>query len=405
MLRKTIVLSIIIFALLSSCSKEENYNLSNKYGNFYRNNFYPNISLITENYKEITLNEDSYGAVLPPLILDYQTLIIPGYNGSLHKVLNNNVKWTVNLGDNVKIASSPCADDLGNIYVTGFDGKLYSYDKDGEPRWQYPITDKQDMTETFSDLLALPDGIVSAGSNGTIVKTDFKGKVIWKKVFSNYITSTFAGKENGAVIVPVTQNKFGETDSLYYIGKDGTFLQKTGFENLRIISSPVISGNKIYLAGIRETSSGRVSEIICLDSNFKSLWTKKMSVVIKTLSADNEGNLYITGFNSIYGQNMTGIYKLADKGEVKWQIFLETSTKSPVIISKDYLALSGTSPKENAIFFLRKVDGVVARSLVLDRKLPSLTLEPALMKNGSLIFAAAANLTIVKTIKNIQELD
>jgi hypothetical protein len=390
---------------LFSCSEEIEYNLSNAYGNFQRNNHYPDISLLSQNYKEILIDEDAAGAVMTALPLDYQTIVIPSGNGTIHKIINETLQWTAKLENESRIASAMCADNLGNIYVAGFDANLYSFDKDGNLRWKYLLTDSIDASDIVSDLLALPDGVVAGISNGLIQKLDFKGNLIWKYQVKDYITKSFAGFANGDVLVPVTKNIFGKNDSLLIIDKNGIVKQNKEFEALRITSTPIISKSSIYLAGLKETTSGRVSEIICLDSNFNESWTKKVAVVIKSMSADDEGNLYIVGYNSIYGQNMSGIFKFDGEGKVLWQIYLETSIKSPVIISKNLLSVAGTSPKENAMFFLRKEDGVVSRSIKFDDKIKGLIYNPAILKNGSMIFPVAGELSFLKTIINEESLN
>lgn len=394
---------LVFIVLLINCSSQEEFKLSNQYGNFNRNNYYKNVNLISENYKEINLKKNEVGAILSPLPVDYNTFVIPGNNGNIFKVINDNVIWKQKLENDSKIASALCADNLGNIYLISLNGIVFSYDKNGNFRWKYNLRKKTDPTETYSDLLALNDGIIAGASNGKIIKLSFKGELIWSKNFQNYIVNTFAGKQNGSIVLPVTKNKFGENDSLLIINKIGKIIKSRDFDKLRIISTPVIQNQNIIIAGLRETSSGRVSEILYLDSNLNVSWSKKLSLVIKNISAD-ENNIYIVGYNSIYGENMSGIYKFRSNGELNWQIYLETSVKSPVIIADNLLSVAGTSHIDDAIYYLRKDDGVVSHSMVIDDNTPLLLMNPAILKTGSMIFAATSELTVIKTQINEENL-
>ncbi len=193
--------SMIVLLLLISCEKEVSLEGEpvNTYGGFSRNNSYERFG---DFYRQIYF-VDSYdsvfagGTIAPLLAISGYKIVFPSSDGEIIFFDNREMMWHAKLDSENVASAGMCADPKQNIYVIDNAGLLYSYSVKGKLRWKKyfnKITDKDIVT--FSDLLAVNDGIVAASSNGKISKFNFDGKIVWEKKYNSAILKYFPADDH-----------------------------------------------------------------------------------------------------------------------------------------------------------------------------------------------------------------
>ncbi|MFH1050704.1 MAG: PQQ-binding-like beta-propeller repeat protein [bacterium] len=385
--------------LLISCEKEvllegEPVNI---YGGFSRNNSYERFG---DFYRQIYF-VDSYdsaftgGAIAPLLALSGYKIVFPSSEGEIIFFDNRELKWHVKLDSDNVASAGMCADPKQNIYVIDNAGKLYSFSIKGKLRWKkyFNKISAQDIV-TFSDLLAVNDGIVTASSDGKISKYNFDGKIIWEKRYNSAILKYFPADEKGNIILPLTKNLFGETDTLLFLSSKGKEKWKKYFKNSRIIKPPVFSNNKIYVICLEVIGEEKYPAIYCLNDKGQIKWKKELSLLPRFLSVDTDDNLYIVAYNSGMGKPVSMVTVFNKYGKKVWDKYIEVSITSPLMIAENIIAFIGSDEEASGVYFMRK-NGFLENVLSLSEA-PILNLQPLVSPNRHILFGGAEKVQILR---------
>ncbi|MBI5325359.1 MAG: PQQ-binding-like beta-propeller repeat protein [Ignavibacteriae bacterium] len=325
--------------------------------------------------------KDSSGAVASPLILPNSDIIVSTVKGNILSIAQKQVKWLFKLDSNDIPSVSLAADGNMNIYIITRAGKLYSLSKNGTLNWKKNYFNSIDKYDVFSELLTQDDGLIAAISNGEIVKIGIDGKLLWKLKSLLSPTKTFAADGNGNIYITLTNDEFGKTDSLLCISKSGNLVWKKGFENTRLIRTPVIFNKRIYLVGISISGEQKVSTLYSLDEKGNVIWKKELLLFARFISVDIDGKIYVTGYNSGIGEAMSGIFCFSADGKLQWKKYFEVII--PYVNDRN----------STGVYFTKK-DGTLYEVVGLEN-MPVLYLQPAVTSDPLIIFSGAEKLCFV----------
>ena len=393
------LLMIVSLLLIGSCDREVSLKGEpvNNYGGFSRNNSYERFG---DFYRQIYY-VDSYdsvlsgGAIAPLLALSGYKIVFPSSEGEINLFDNRELKWHKKLDSDNVASAGMCADKEQNIYVIDNFGKLYSFSVSGKLRWKkyFNKITVNDIV-TFSDLLAVDDGIIAASSDGKITKYSFDGTVIWQRNFNSAILKYFPADNKGNIILPLSKNVFGETDTLAFLSNNGKVLWKKHFLNARIIKPPVYSYNKIYISGLVVIKEEKYPVIYCLDTKGRVKWKKELSLMPRFLSVDSDDRLYVVAYNSGLGKPISLLIVYDKYGKKVWDKYIEVSITSPILIAEKILAFAGSDEIASGLYFMRK-NGFLENVISLSEA-PILNLQPIVTPNLNILFGGAEKVQIIR---------
>ncbi|MFP4368643.1 MAG: PQQ-binding-like beta-propeller repeat protein [Candidatus Kapaibacterium sp.] len=363
-----------------------------EYADFYRELIY--VETPDEFKNDNGINEET-GAVVPPLTLTGDDVIIATDDGRLVKVAFEHLLWEAQLDSGEVAASAMCADPGHNIYLISNKGSLYSFLPHGELRWKKMIFPDPGQYEIFSDLLALNDGIYAASSEGRLKKIDFDGNIKWERESSFGITEVFAADDKGNLIINYTQNKFGVNDSLIYMDSNGHVIWARQLDMIRLIKTPVYRHGTIYVSGLIEIGERRLSSVIAFDTEGNEKWKIELNIVPRFLAVNDKQELFVSGYNAGIGQAMSGIFKFDTAGSLDWKMYYDAAIPSPPVIDQSSLAFPASTPEGIVMLFVRQSDGTISKDFTMT-EYPAFNLQPSVSDHGIIVFAATGELTLLR---------
>lgn len=383
-----------LFISCNSDTTSENYNL---FGGIGRTNSYENIKTI---YQRLVITDtllpidDASGLISTPLVLDDGKFCLSSINGYILLTTREKVIWNHKLSKEEVVVAGMCADIQKNIYCASNKGIVYSFDINGKLRWKVNIFDTVYDSVQMSDLLAVDDRIIVSADSGKIVSLDTNGNKIWERVSSINSTRTFSADKNGNIAINLTFDEFNQNDTLLFLSKEGKELWKKPFDKIRLIKSPVLFNNKIFLIGIHTKNGERLSKIFIFDDKGNQIWEKELSIFLRFISVDSKENIYVTGYNTGIGETISGVYCYSIDGNLKWKIFYEMSIPVPILIANEFIAVVGMTRKAPGLFIMTK-QGELSRTISLSDA-PTLFLQPNVSKDGNIVFASTEKLALVR---------
>jgi hypothetical protein len=391
----------IISILIISC--ESDISLKGKpvnfHGGYQRNNSYEEYG----NFKRQLYYLDSYdsihvgGAIAPLLILSSKIVVFPSSEGKVVVIKDREIKSIFTLDEGSVTSAAMAADPEQNIYIIDNKGKLYSFSLTGGRNWAKNIYEiEEDELISFSDLLALNDGIVTASSKGKIVKLSYSGKILWSKSFNMHIPKNFCANDSGYIALPLTHNIFGMRDTLVFLSPEGKITWSKSFSKFRLIKASVIQDNHIFFVGIEGKGENKKSYVICCDDNGKTIWKKKFDLMPRSISVDNNKTAYIIAYSGGFGlgKPISMISALDSNGKVIWDKFIEVTLPCPILISEDVLAFAGTDDLASGIYFMRK-NGAIENVISLSDAPPFLAYA-AVTPNKNILFGTLDKTQIIR---------
>ncbi len=390
-------LIILILILLLSCNSEPIYENFNLYGGIGRTNSYENIKTI---YQRLVVTDtiqpidDASGSISTPLVLDNGRFCLSSLKGYILLTTREKVLWNYKLGPEEVVTAGMCADINRNIYCASNKGIVYSFNIEGKLRWTFNIYDSIYDSVQMSDLLVVNDRIIVSADSGKIFSLDTNGRKIWERISSINSTRTFSADEKGNIALNLTFDEFNQTDTLLFLSKDGKELWKKSFNEIRLIKSPVIHKNKIFLIGIHTQNGERLSKIFVFDDDGNPIWEREISIFLRFISVDRNENIYLTGYNAGIGETISGIYCYSIEGNLKWRIYYEMSIPAPILIAKEFIAAVGMTRKAPGLYIMTK-EGELSRTISLSDS-PTLFLQPNISKDGNIVFASTEKLALVR---------
>lgn len=359
-------------------------NSFEKYGDFYyRMNFVDRFE-----------SDDSSGSMLPPLVVSKYQTVVGTIDGSIVLFEGSGIAWEANLDSGSTVASEMCADEDMNIYALSDKGFLYSFEILGKLRWKKPFGAAGGELFIYCDLLAVPEGIVAATNNGVVKMFSHDGKILWEKHFQPDISRKFAADKNGNIILPVTRNTFGATDSLVSISPKGKILWQKAFEGLRIIKNPSVHDDFIAIAAIRDSAYKRVNMIIALDLDGKILWKAITDYLPKYISVSEKGEVYVVTVRPGFGDASAGILRFDNNGVLKNEMYYDLLPTSPVLIAEDMLAMAANSEESFGVVIMKK--DCTLKTVHSMSQVPNVVVRPAVKTDGALVFSGVDYLCLVR---------
>jgi outer membrane protein assembly factor BamB len=399
MRKNTIFLSTLIFLLLlTSCEfnrslEGETVNLmadvartSNyeKYGELYSYSAYVDMPVI----------DDTVGSYVPPLALAANKIALTNLNGKVMLLTGRNPEWIAQLDSNAVAMAGMAADKNQNLYLIANNDVLYSFSRTGKLKWKHYFPPKKQKFFVYSDLLIVSDGILVGSSSGLLAKLDFDGKVLWEKSFVTGISRSFSADNKDNLIIPLTNNSYGKTDSLLYLDSNGNAIWMWHKINFRIMGYPVFNNGVIYIIGSLGSSNDLTNHFIALDTNCEEIWEYELSAIPRSISVDNEGDLYVISYDIGLGKTISIASKFSKDGHLKWEKYFETKAYSPIIIGNEYIMFAGRKPNTSGAYFMEK-SGTYIKTVSLSN-LPELVMRPEVKPDGVIIFAGSSRLSIVR---------
>ncbi len=379
---------ILALTLITSCNFEKSLEgeLVNLYGGGARDNSFERFG---DFYRELYVidtveSKKDKGVIAPLLSLSSFKTVYPCADGSISLIDEEILKWTAQLDSSFVVAAGMAADKKQNIYAIDNDGKLYSFSKNGDLRWKKRHTKVGENITVFSDLLALNDGIIAASTDGVIAMYSFEGERLWGMNKDMSILSYFPSYNGENVVLPLTHNLYGETDTLLYINSKGEEIWRKSFEGARIVKPPIINSKRIYFSGVEYKGGEKFPALYALDLSGELIWKKGFAQMPRFISAAENGDLYVVAYNSGFGTPISQIIKLNKKGEKIWDKSFEAAVPSPVMIGENEISFCGASDAAYGLFFLSK-RGDVRRMMSLSEA-PPLRLRPAASPGPNILF-------------------
>lgn len=389
------VFAFVVFCC--SCTNEKSFEGMpvNIYADAARTNsyqdygkFYCNMYIVDS----IKTNELS-GVNTIPLYLSSKETLVSTTNGYIALIEHTTIKWKFKIDSNETIAANIAADKNKNIYCITNKANLISLSINGKLNWKKSLADSINNNTSFSSILATDDGVVAAMSSGIIAKIDFAGKILWRYYSKLAPAEMFCADSKNSLYIPLTNNAFGETDSLLILASNGKMINKIPFNNTRLMKHPVCYNDVIYLAAVFQENYEKTPMIIAIDANGKTLWKKNIEAIPMFISVSNKGQLFVAGFNSGLGEVSSTIYSFDKTGKQLWELFMDISIPAPIIISKDFAAFLGYQ-KGEPTFCKISFDGVFDNSISLSEA-PLMYSKPAINPIGMVTYFGAEKLCII----------
>ncbi len=387
---------LLLLVQSCTCQREPDSASYNLFGGQGRRSSYEGIDFYTQIVTGINLNcQDSSGAINAPLSLEDDEIVIPTANGSMVFISESQAKWHFKLGGGEFVAAGMCADENKNISSISNEGTVYSVSKEGRLNWKVKPSDTNASRSRHSDLLCTKDGIYSASGDGTISKISFDGKLLWQRHSALAPTGMFAADDDGNLIISISQNQFGGTDSLIVLSPAGKLKWGLEFEDARLIKTPVIHNGVIYVPALKEIGQRRVSTIFSIDTSGRIIWEKNLSVVPRFISVATDGTLYIIGYNAGIGDALSGVFAFAADGGLKWKIFFDAAVPAPLMLGGNAIAFTGSTKDGPGLFFIDYGSGDLIHSIALNDK-QIIYLLPAVTSGGMIVYAETGRLGLVQ---------
>jgi hypothetical protein len=387
----------LAFLLAISCSKEQkSYNSSN--GGKNRSNDFSKFSSVFSNYYSIYdirfENEiDSSGFLFPPFILNENDRIYFSKNNNMHVLISDRVMSSYDFG-NKYIVSQPTKDDNDNIYIAFSDGTISCFELKNRRRpilkWTYGEGDT--TLNIFSDLIYNNNLVYSSIINKGISILDTNGKLI-TFIENNKLVRHFILTDSEQLVFCSTNDDFDIQDTLYFYSDEKELFRKTDLG--RFYTAPVSKNSRVYLPAIFRIRTELLSKIYCLSESGNIEYEIETNITPKFISADSEDNIYVISNNSGLGLAVSYIDKYDKYGKKIWNLTVDLTIPSPIIIANDVLCFSGGRENSSGIFFVDKNSGKLLSSMSLENA-PPYNLVPSFNPSGGLLFGASSSAKLIE---------
>jgi outer membrane protein assembly factor BamB len=385
---KKILIFTFISIFLASCGKDWEQDYQDNGGKDRRNSYEFLGTFFNTVVKESDLDEtDSVSIIENPLALKVSNIAAGTYDGKVYLSNNERIKWKYEFEEkDSRIAAGMCADEEMNIYVVTDQGYLYGINLQGEKIFKVKI-DEKDKYELYSDLLFVDDNIIFSSSHGNLVSISKKGEINWEKSFERGITDAIAADEKGNLYCQLTDRKYGGKEALIKIDQAGNEIWQKEIENYRFFNYPAYYKGKIYSHGVIDKAHRKESYIFIHDTTGKELKKINFPITVRSLSVDNEENIYITAFNTGVGLEETGVFKLNGDGETLWKLYFNAKSATPVLLSENLAAFMGMTDEGPGIFFLDMLNGRLKKALTINNA--AISTQYTVMRGPEIIFPKA----------------
>jgi outer membrane protein assembly factor BamB len=395
-----IYLVVILVLLVCGCSKQEEPQGYNSHGGTNRTNNYEELGSFYKNAFYIDKYDiaDKSGCMIPPLALERGRMAVTTVNGTLAMLSGQKVEWIVKLDTGKIVTAGMAGDKDQNIYLITSDGTISSYSTDGKLRWKYLHDSLKAQNKIYSDLLTLKDGLVVAASPGILFKLGFDGKKLWDYNFVQQTMKTFCADKNGNITIVATQNMYGKADTVHYVNSKGKLIWKKGFDKTRILKGAITTGKLIIFQASYDIYQDKLYKIIALDTTGALAWEKELTITPRYISAGTDCSIYFVGYNAGVGESISGIYCFDLKGKMLWKQYLDNTITTPVLVSKENIAVLGVKRNTIGMFFLDKMGNLIKTVSLSDA--PIFTQVPFVLPDPVVAFAGSDEFFILRIDDN-----
>jgi len=361
-----LIFYFLLLSLIVACSDDE-IKRNSLLGDGGRNNEFIDNSLgYKQNSSQVKLElEDSSGIIFSPLLLSSFESIITTYSGKVYFLASSNVKWSYSFGGDMAVVS-PVLDDRHNLYFGLRSGKIVSLDKSGKKRWEldYEIEGKLML---MNNLLLMDSNLVVSDNRGGVSVLDLDGKLINRFEFDDYLYHTFPSMGDN-LILPITKNEYGETDSVIFKNINGDVGWKYALENSRIISSPVVANEVIYVPCTYGDNMNNLGIVYKLSKGGELLGKIELSTIPRYLTVGGDSTVFIGAYNIGLGtKSETGLFGFDWQNKLIWKKYINAKIVSPIYVYKELLCFHGDEIG-NGMFIFKKSDGNLIKVISLHDK-------------------------------------
>ena len=392
MLNKLLFISISI--LLVSCGDSGSREYGNIFGDKGRSSSFEDIETFQAQQYSQKVIDSSSGATSPPLLLSNGQYIFSTDDGRIISALSYVKTWEYKLDSGSFVGAGFAADGNNNIYTIDNLGKIYSLDTAGKLRYSNQLFAPSKL-EIFNTPLALKNAIVFSSSDGNLAILDKSGKELHKKKYNSSIIDYVSAIDDDRILITLSNNQFGVTDTLVCIGTDGAEKWRYIEKGYRFVKGAISNGKQIAISGSVQGGDNPLSKVFYLNSEGKLLWGKEISNIPRFLSMSKEGDLYLISYSSAMGQMLSGVFAYSQKGELNWKIYYEYSIPMPVFISENELLFIASNRETYGLFYLQRSDGRLIKSLEIGDAHP-LIFYPEIDVTGALVFAGKETLRLIR---------
>ena len=389
------LLFIFISLLLLSCEDEHSpREYSNIFSGVGRNSSFEYVeNFQSQSFSQKILDSNS-GATSTPLLLNNQQLIFSTDDGKIVSSLNNTRNWDFSLDAGSIIGAGFSSDSKNNIYTIDANGKYYTLDSTGKLRFSDKLFEPTKF-EIFNTPLTVQNRTVFSSSEGNLVIIDDSGNEIFRNKYNAGILDFVSAISTDKILITLSNNKFGVTDTLLCINSDGDEVWRFNEKDFRFTKGAISNGTHIALAGSIQAGDTPLSKIFYLDTEGKLLWFKEISTVPRFLSMSISGELYLVSYSSGMGQMKSGVFCYNDKGDMNWSIYYDYSIPMPVYIAENEIFFLASNRETYGLFYLNRTDGKLTRSLDVGDVHP-IIFYPEVDNDGTIVFAGKESLRLIR---------
>lgn len=411
-----VALSIIILVLGTACQQVRPpdaftfYGGSARSGNYENGGSFTNTMVISDFPKKndsLSRNaaKGQIGANMPPVPISFIASYLTLLDGNAARYAGGRIEWkapfdATSNGKRALAAALPCTDKEDNLYVLANDGALYAISNNGKQRWKQALFTPQPMS-LFCDLLPLSDGIAvgfsADGVRGTLIKYTFEGNIAWKQDFALAPSRAFAADEAGNIILALTANTPGATDSLVSLAPNGAQRWTKGVVGTRLLRMPIVGAGQILISGIRETKTSREDVLFAFDANGNQRWEKPLSFTPQGIATGtNEGAplLVVAGYRMGMGEPLSLVLGFDANGKELWRLSYDLAVMGAPMVSQQNIVFIGTKGEAIGAYFMSKSG--IFQQVVSMSDAPPLCLIPAVDSENNILFSATDELGVVK---------
>ncbi|MGC8747292.1 MAG: hypothetical protein ACP5RR_00230 [Candidatus Kapaibacteriota bacterium] len=388
---------VLILLFLISCEKENEREPFNLYRNSQRQSNYEDFGRF---WTGVALLEkvsctDTSGFIVFPLTISGNKFLTATANGFIVCFEHMNLFWEYKLPQNEYVVSNIVATPAEDIIFISNAKNLYSISKEGRKNWMVAL---DDTSKFFTTLLATKAGVYFASSSGFLYRIDFSGKILWKVLLPLPTTNCFTEYKDGRIVVNLTNDRLGETDTVALLDTNGKFLWKRNFERIRLLRYPIVWKDKIFVIGYKEENGQLVGYLICLDANGNTVWAKDFGIIPRYLSISESGEIYLILYNLGVGETISKIYKLDTSGNVLNTQQITAIFYTPLFISQQIVGALGYV-RGNPVMVFFGTDLTLWKTIDF-YKYPSVLNIPAILEDCTMIFVSSYGNYFVRVDEN-----
>lgn len=268
------------------------------------------------------------------------------------------LKWSYPTIDSSPVIASPALDESSNVYFGDEDGRFYSFDPEGRPRWLY-----RTQGAVYAAASIFKNNIYVASLDSHLYCLDTKGKLRWKVRIGDELYTAPAVGANGTLYLGT------DTGLVVALNPHGKILWHFHVKG-GICSSPSIGVNGlIYVVG---------DSVYCLDQKGRRRWafgTPDGEYFFGGAVPDLAGNVYA-------GNDDGSIYCIGPNGRLRWRAPVpdEDEIKTEVTIGPGDTLFLGS----DGYYLFRKAPNDVVR--IMYEANDALAATPALSAAGTSYF-------------------